>query len=88
MYLAPVEVSWLDSQGVLGHDGFAGTIAVLKQAVEASGGHFADLHAQLPAAAFRDAPGHLAVPQAGEKGIDGPALLADLLAPLVIRRLD
>lgn len=88
VYLAPVEISWLDSQDVLGSNGFAQTIAVVKQAVEASGGHFADLHAKLPADAFRDAPGHLAVPQAGEGGLDGPALLADLLAPLVIRRLD
>jgi len=88
VYLAPVEVSWLDAQGVLGREGFARTIAVVKQAVEASGGHFADLHAALPAEAFRDAPGHLAVPPPGEDGLDGPALLADLLAPLVVRRLD
>jgi len=88
VYLAPIEVSWLESQGVLDRDGLARTIAVVRQAIESSGGEFADLHDRLPADAFRDAPGHLVVPQEGEDGIDGPLLVAEALAPLVIRSLD
>lgn len=93
VFLAPVEVSWLASQGVLDREGLARTIAVVKQAVEAHGGRFADLHDRLPAEAFRDAPGHLAFPAEGaaaegDAGIDGPRLLAEALTPLVIQSLD
>ncbi len=89
VYLEPVEVSWLESQAVLDRDGLARTIAVVRHAVETSGGRFADLHALLPADAFRDAPGHLAFPASeGEEGIDGPQLVASALAPLVIQSLD
>lgn len=88
VYLAPVEVPWLESQGVLNPEGLDRTIEVVRGAVERSGGHFADLHGRLPADAFRDAPGHLAFPEVGEDGPDGPRLLADVLAPLVLRSLD
>ncbi|MEE2672735.1 MAG: hypothetical protein VX466_03005 [Myxococcota bacterium] len=88
VYLAPVEVSWLESQAVLDRHGLARTLAVVRQAVESTGGEFADLHDLLPADAFRDAPGHLAIRPAGETEIDGPLVLADALAPLVIRSLD
>jgi hypothetical protein len=84
VYTAPVEVSWLDAQGVLGDDGFAATVATLHDVVVANGGSFVDLHDRLPAEAFRDAPGHLAHPP---EGIDGPALLADLLRAPVLDAL-
>ena len=88
VYLTPVEVSWLEAQGILNPSGLERSIDVMRQAVESSGGSFVDLHARLPADAFRDAPGHLAFPKPGQDGIDGPRLLADVLAPLVIENLD
>jgi len=84
VYLAPLEVTWLEEQGVLGEDGFRTTVARVRAAVEGSGGAFADLHDALPADSFRDAPGHLRHPPDGP---DGPARLARLLRPFVLQAL-
>ena len=84
VYTAPVEVSWLESEGLLGPDGFAASVAAIGDAVRAGGGTFADLHDRLPATAFRDAPGHLSHPPDGP---DGPLQLARRLAPLVREEL-
>lgn len=92
VYVAPLEVTYLESRGLLDRTGLARTIATIEAAVRAHGGSFADFHDLLPGEAFRDAPGHLAYPRqapaAADDGgrdatPDGPARLADALAPVV-----
>ncbi len=79
VYVVPLDVAYLDEHGLLNQAGLGDTLAAIEAVVASRGGTFVDLHDALPSEVLRDAPGHLFYQ--GE--IDGPALLAERLAPLV-----
>ena len=81
VYAVPLNVEYIDKRGMLDESGLQRTLSHLEQAVLASDGTFVDLHRLLPREGFRDLAGHFT---AGEDGsIDGPALVAERLAPIV-----
>jgi hypothetical protein len=79
VYVAPIEVGTIERAGLLDSDGLARTLSAIEAVARSRDADFADLHDLLPGDGFRDAPGHLA--WQGE--VDGPARLADALAPLI-----
>jgi hypothetical protein len=83
VYAVPLDVEYLAEQGLLDRDGLDRTVSTLANAVIRNGGIFADLHALFETEVFRDAPGHLVF----EGDIDGPALLAEALAPSITKIL-
>jgi hypothetical protein len=82
VYVVPADVGYWRRVGVLDSKGLARTLAAIERAVLESGGGFVDLHDLFPTDAFRDGPGHLVY----EGGFDGPAQLAEVLAPLLVER--
>lgn len=79
VYVEPIETETLRRAGLLDEAGLSRSLEALAAQMRARGAVFVDLHDALPSDAFRDAPGHLAF----EQGVDGPARLADELAPHV-----
>jgi hypothetical protein len=80
VYVEPLDVEYLHANAPHGdRDGLQASLSRIGDRVAALGGDFVDLHDALPPDAFRDAPGHLA--WAGD--VDGPARLAEILAPRV-----
>lgn len=84
VYVNPTNVEHARKLGVLDEQGLQKTLDNVKRRVGEAGGDVADLHALFPDAAFRDAAGHFTVKR-GEP--DGPKLLAEALAPLVVAKL-
>ncbi len=82
VFVCPANIEYMASLGVVDEEGLGRTLAAIQREVVASGGEFADFHAALPDEAFRDAAGHLVYQ--GE--LDGPARLAELVAPAIANR--
>lgn len=80
VYFVPVNVEDLREAGVYDRRGLERTASAVANAVRSNGGEFADLHDLLPDAAFRDPQGHYA----HTGSVDGPRLVAEALAPLVV----
>jgi hypothetical protein len=80
VYANPTNVRHIEAQGSANPKGLARTLASTEAVAEREGARFLDLHDLLPDAGFRDLAGHL---QANER-IDGPALLAERIAPIVV----
>lgn len=57
--VAPTNVEALDAIGMYDHDGFATSLARIREVAERNGADFLDLHHLLPDAAFRDPRDHL-----------------------------
>jgi hypothetical protein len=81
LYVIPMNLERLESQGVLDRERLAHSIATLEAVVRKNGGEFADFHDLLPGAAFLDDFGH--VQPVGE--LIPQRRLAQALAPLVLR---
>lgn len=81
VYTNPTNVEHMARVGAARPEGLARSIRSIEQVVEAAGARFVDLHDLLPDEGFRDGAGHF---EFGEEGIDGPGLLADRIAPLLI----
>ncbi len=79
VYVEPIEVDYLAQLGLVKGPGLSESLGRIEAVVRGRGATFVDLHALLPPEAFRDAPGHLAY----DGALDGPAALADALAPRV-----
>lgn len=58
VYVAPANVDNLERVGLLEGGGFRRTVESVESVVRGAGGAFADFHALLPDAAFRDRSGH------------------------------
>ena len=82
VFICPANLEYMASLGMVDEEGLGRTLAAIRREVVASGGEFADFHAALPDRAFRDAAGHLT--HQGE--FDGPARLAELVAPSIANR--
>jgi hypothetical protein len=83
VYLTPANVEYMQTLGLLDGAGLDETVRQVERVVVANGGEFLDLHALLPDGAFRDATGHFTVGEA----FDGPALLAEALAPAFLEHV-
>lgn len=81
VYVNPTNTTNMREANVLDEPGMSKTLDVIAAAVRAAGGEFADFHTLLPNEAFRDAAGHFNV---REGSPDGPRLLGEALAPLVL----
>ncbi|MBW2274777.1 MAG: hypothetical protein JRG96_16030 [Deltaproteobacteria bacterium] len=79
VYLAPANVEHMGRLGIFDGPGLASTIAAVETVARSAGADFADLHDLFPDETFRDASGHLAY----DGAIDGPAAVAEALAPRV-----
>jgi hypothetical protein len=79
LYVPPTNLDHWRTVGVYDEAGLARSIASLERIAYETGAEFADLHDLLPDAAFRDAGGHFT----HAPPYDGPALVADALAPYV-----
>ncbi len=79
LYVPPINVDRLRAVGVYNDAGVEKTLAALQRLAEATGAEFADLHALLPDAVFRDGGGHYK----HEAPHDGPQMVAQALAPYV-----
>lgn len=75
VYVNPLNVDYLESLGLLDRDGLTRTIESVRRVARGNGADFLDLHDLFPDEGFRDAPGHFST-----EGIDGPAVLGDVLA--------
>ena len=84
VYVAPANVEHMRRLGILDARGLAATVASIEQLTLAAGADFVDLHDLFPDGAFRDASGHLAY----EGDIDGPAAVAEALAPSLAPALE
>lgn len=80
LYVPPINVEHLQSIGAYDSDGLQRSLQTLEQIALETGAEFADLHNLLPDAAFRDPGGHLT----HAPPYDGPALVAEALAPYVL----
>ncbi len=80
VYTIPLNIEHIDSMGLYDDTGLAHTLASIEATIREAGGQFVDLHDLLPDQGFRDAPGHFTV----EGPIDGPARVAEALAPHVL----
>ncbi len=75
--LTPIPTEALRPRGVYDAIEFAGQTDVFREAIEASGGEFLDLHNAIPAEEFRDLSGHF-----NQAGIEH---MADLVEPVLLR---
>jgi hypothetical protein len=80
LYVPPSNLHHWQKVGVYDEAGLARSIASLERVAYETGTEFADLHDLLPDAAFRDAGGHFT----HAPPYDGPALVAEALAPYVV----
>ena len=80
VFVTPVNIEYMESLDMLDRPGLAETIEQIEGVVRGAGADFIDLHALLPDGAFRDGTGHFRI---GETH-DGPATLAEALAPAVM----
>ena len=83
VYVGPVNREHMMEIGVWNEAGLKQSIQAIRQAMRDAGGELLDLHDILPDAGFRDGAGHYTV-----RGVDGPALVADALAPAVAAVLE
>jgi len=78
-YIVPFNVEWVRSLGIYDERGVAATVHSIRTELEAEGAVVIDLHDLLPDSGFRDSGNHFTV----NETIDGPALVAAQLAPVV-----
>lgn len=79
VYAIPTNVEYFARVGIDGEQGLRKSITNMRRAVEVNGGIFLDLHRLLPDRGFRDFAGHFTF----EPPLDGPAMVARRLAPVV-----
>ncbi len=83
VYVNPVNHEHMDALGILDREGLASTAENIGVVVRRKRAAFVDLHDLLPDAAFRDGTGHFTV----SDEFDGPARLAEALAPTLLSEL-
>jgi hypothetical protein len=79
VYVVPVNHEHIERLGLANEAGLARTLGAIESTVRGQGAHFADLHALLPDALFRDAAGHFV-----HESENGPRWVTEALAPSVV----